>query len=75
MGKVLTAGSQKYSDDNWKNCDDYTRYVGAAMRHMEAYRSGEYYDEETGLPHLAHMLTNIAFLLELDKKGDLYGKD
>ena len=67
MGKVLTFGARKYADDNWRGVDDIKRYIGAAMRHMEAYRSGEINDPESGMPHLWHLMTNIAFLIELDK--------
>ena len=66
LAKVLTYGAEKYEPNNWKNCKDLERYKAAAMRHFEAYRLGEYKDAETNLPHLAHALCNLTFLLELE---------
>lgn len=65
LAKVLTFGAKKYKPNNWRNNTDLSRYEGALLRHFEAYRMGELIDEETGMPHLAHALTNLVFLLEL----------
>lgn len=66
MADVLTFGARKYKPNNWRNCEELGRYVAATMRHFEAYRAGEVNDPDSGLPHLAHAMTNLAFLLELD---------
>ena len=65
LAEVLTFGAKKYKPNNWRNNTDLSRYEGALLRHFEAYRMGEMLDEETGMPHLAHALTNLVFLLEL----------
>ena len=65
LAEVLTFGAKKYKPNNWRNNTDLSRYEGALLRHFEAYRMGEILDEETGMPHLAHALTNLVFLLEL----------
>lgn len=65
MAEVLTFGARKYKPNNWKQCRDVDRYVAAAMRHFEAYRAGEYFDQDSGLSHLSHAMTNISFLIEL----------
>lgn len=65
LAEVLTYGAKKYKPNNWRQ-GDKDRYIAAAMRHLEAWRAGEKTDEESGLPHLAHLMTNVAFLLELD---------
>lgn len=67
LAQVLTYGAKKYKPNNWQNVDDPDRYVAALYRHLEAWRDGEKADKESGLPHLAHALTNVAFLLHLDK--------
>ena len=67
MGDILTFGAKKYSPNNWKKCEDPTRYEGALLRHIGAYRRGENLDPETGKPHLWHALTCVAFLVELDE--------
>lgn len=71
VGRVLTFGASKYEAENWRNFTeaDFPRLVGASMRHMEAYRRGEVIDPESGLPHLAHIATNMGFLLTLDKRN------
>jgi hypothetical protein len=65
---VLTYGAEKYKPNGWQQIDEpIPRYTAAAMRHFEAWRSGEHSDPESGLPHLAHCLANIAFLLEFEE--------
>lgn len=63
---VMTFGAQKYSPDNWRKCEDPSRYVDAALRHFEAWRGGEALDPESGLHHLAHARCCLAFLMELE---------
>lgn len=67
LAQVLTYGAKKYKPNNWQTVDDTDRYVAALFRHIEAWRDGEKLDKESGLHHLAHALTNVAFLLHLDK--------
>lgn len=63
---VLEFGAQKYAAENWRFVDNWqTRYYDAAMRHLLAHRRGEYLDEETGKPHLAHVTCCLMFLAEL----------
>lgn len=63
LAKVLTYGANKYKANNWKKVDDKSRYIDALYRHLEAWRSGESIDTESGLSHLSHALTNITFLI------------
>lgn len=67
LAAVLTYGAKKYKPNNWRSVDP-ERYVAAFERHWHAYISGELLDPESGLPHLAHCMTNLAFLLELGYK-------
>lgn len=65
--KVITFGATKYGPENWKSlADPQGRYFAAAMRHLVAYRQGSKLDHESGLPHLAHAITNIVFLMWFD---------
>lgn len=69
VAAVREYGCKKYSDpDNWKRVEPQ-RYRDALYRHWLAYLSGETHDEESGLPHLWHLATNAAFLIEMDEKG------
>lgn len=62
------AVTHKYKDpDNWKLVEP-ERYKDAAFRHFLRYLDDpEGTDEESGLPHLSHLATNIAFLCALTK--------
>jgi hypothetical protein len=67
IGKVLTFGAKKYSDNSWQNLENgQARYSAAMLRHYAAIQSGEIIDKESGLPHAAHMATNAMFLLWLE---------
>ena len=70
LAEVLTYGSKKYKPNNWQKVDNLDRYVDALYRHLEAWRSGEKFDGESGLSHLSHAMTNIVFLNHLDDKMD-----
>ena len=64
--KVLTFGADKYADDNWRKVPDLDkRYYAAARRHMAAYMRGELIDPESGLSHLAHAISCLNFVLEV----------
>lgn len=67
VAKVLTYGAKKYKADNWRKVQSRERYVDALERHLADYKDGVVNDEESGLMHLSHMATNIAFLIELKK--------
>lgn len=64
--RVLMLGAKKYTPDNWKKCDDVTRYKDALMRHVISYVSGDTTDNESGLSHLAHAVCNCLFLMYFD---------
>ena len=66
LAEVLTYGAKKYKPDNWKQGEP-ARYMDALYRHLEAYRSGELTDSESGLSHLSHAITNIAFLIYFER--------
>lgn len=70
IARVREYGVQKYPEggkDNWRNVEP-ERYRDAAYRHLLAYiEDPEGVDEESKLPHLWHLATNIAFLCELEK--------
>lgn len=64
LAAVLTFGAKKYGPNNWQSVPDAkNRYYSAMMRHVEADRGGEVFDEESGLPHLTHALACVTFLL------------
>ena len=71
LAEVLTFGAQKYAPNSWQGVEDgERRYLDALMRHLEAYRSGEVIDDDSGLSHLKHAITNLAFLLHFEEQGN-----
>ena len=52
--QVYTDGARKYGAENYMKGLSWKRVIAALMRHVEAYRSGESWDTESGSPHLAH---------------------
>ena len=64
---VLTFGARKYSANNWQKVSP-ARYKAAVMRHWSLYMQGELNDTETNLPHLAHMMCSLMFLMWFDRK-------
>ena len=69
--QVLTFGAQKYSADNWRLVPDANRrYFDAMQRHTWAWKRGETLDPESGMPHLAHAVCCMMFLLELENESE-----
>ena len=70
VADVLAHGARKYAPDNWRKVPRARdRYFAAAMRHLEAWRSGELRDPESGLPHLAHAICSLIFIRALERDG------
>lgn len=71
IARVREYGTEKYHDpENWKRVEK-ERYIDAMFRHLLAYvNDTQGKDEESGLPHLWHLATNVAFLCELDKQEE-----
>lgn len=66
--EVLTYGAGHYSPNGWRLVPDAkARYTAALMRHLEKWRQENDIDGGTGLPHLAHVICNAIFLLELER--------
>ena len=67
IAKVLTWGSFKYDDENWRKVPDAKRrYFAASQRHSWKYKRGEQLDDEHSLHHLAASITNLMFILQLE---------
>lgn len=70
VAAVREYGCSKYHDpDNWRRVEPQ-RYWEATLRHaLAAWDNYEAIDDESGLPHLAHMACNIAFILQTMKEN------
>jgi hypothetical protein len=69
VAKVMTFGANKYNDNNWRQPGSLQRYIGSAMRHLNAMQRGEDFDSDTGLLHAAHLACNALFILEALLQG------
>lgn len=75
VAKVLTFGAVKYEANSWQRLENAeSRYQAALLRHLTLWQDGEAIDQESGLPHLAHVACNAIFLLWFEiKKGGSNG--
>lgn len=66
IGIVMTHGAEKYGEASYRQVEP-KRYRDALMRHICKWLKDPYgLDEDSGLPHIWHIITNAAFLCELD---------
>lgn len=62
---VLKLGADKYGRDNWHGAEPEEgaeRYLAAAFRHLLALMDGEVTDDESGVPHTAHVRCCMGFV-------------
>ena len=64
---VFTNGAKKYGDKNWEKGMEWSKCIASIKRHLAKFELGHDLDEETNLPHLAHIVANCLFLLEYYK--------
>jgi hypothetical protein len=77
--KVFTKGAEKYADRNWEKGMKWSKMLASLHRHLAAFEQGEDFDQETGLPHMAHASWNAMGLVsymrmhpELDDRDHKY---
>lgn len=72
VGQVFTHGAKKYGDLNWrKGGNDLAfkgRMLAACLRHLIKHARGVKIDEESGLPHVAHAISNLLMILDLENE-------
>jgi Domain of unknown function (DUF5664) len=64
LGDAARYGAAKYSDRNWEGGMKWSRVLGATLRHLFAFMSGEVYDKESGLHHVSHAMWGCMVLLD-----------
>ena len=69
LAKILTHGAAMHGENTWREVEMW-RWEAALRRHLNAWKRGEVTDAESGMPHLAHVLCNAAFLVALDSGGE-----
>ena len=68
---ALMYGANKYKRFNYLAGFKYSRLLASLGRHLHQLQSGEDYDSESGLHHLAHIMANGQMLLDNLAQGTL----
>lgn len=63
LAEIMTRGAEKYDARNWEKGMSWSRAYAPIQRHLHKYWSGQDFDEESGLPHLAHAAWGCLALL------------
>lgn len=74
IGQIMTFGANKYGDFNWAYGINYSRVIGALLRHLYSFIRGEINDPESGKPHLWHAACNLAFLITFESRPEQYSQ-
>ncbi len=67
LARVFTIGARKYGDNNWRGGFNWSRIIGAAKRHLEAFIRGEKFDLEDGQLHLSSLAWCAMILMEFEE--------
>lgn len=60
---VFTYGKEKYAAWNWAKGMDWSIPIACIGRHFEKIALGEWLDNESGHPHIGHIMCNIVMLI------------
>jgi hypothetical protein len=63
VAKAVEFGEKKYGPGNWQKGMEWRKLLGSTLRHVFKWGMGRDLDEESGLNHLAHAVTDLLFLL------------
>ena len=64
--QAFSFGAKKYGKFNYKKGIEFLRLLDAAMRHLEQFKEGQDFDEESKtVLHLGHAMANISMLIDM----------
>lgn len=79
VARTYGRGAEKYPARNWEKGYAWSLSAAALGRHYSAFMRGEWFDPESGLPHLAHAAWHCLTLLAFKSRGlgtnDIPGND
>lgn len=70
MIRALENGANKYSPHEWKLGLEKNEVLESMQRHLAAIMDGEKNDEESGLPHIGHLMANAMFYSYFTKENE-----
>lgn len=71
ISSALMYGAAKYQRYQYLSGFPYCRLLAALGRHLHQLQSGEDYDPESGLHHMAHIMANGQMILDNLAQGTL----
>ena len=69
VAEAMTFGAKKYGKYNYQEGLEYSRLLDAAFRHLLSIANGVDVDEESGLPHVVLVGSNMNMLYDLMKNN------
>ena len=70
LAEAMRHGAEKYGPYNWREQPvSRTVYIDAAIRHLLRMLDGQVYDDDSALPHEAHVMACMAILLDASACG------
>lgn len=66
---VLQFGACKYAARNWEKGLSWTDCIRAIAAHSGKLLCGEWYDDESACPHVAHIACNALFICAMSARG------
>lgn len=76
LGAAMTNGADKYGHYNWRKTNTrIDTYLNAAFRHLLLAMDGHWNDDDSGLPHLAHVMACCAIILDAKTLGVMQMND
>jgi hypothetical protein len=67
IARIMEFGACKYEDGNWRQGGKPdSEYLDSMMRHLDKWKRGETFDQDSGCSHIGHAIWNLCALLELN---------
>ena len=66
--EALAHGNKKYGEGRHRNKNSINDRYNSLMGHLQSWNSGESVDGDSGLSHLKHAASQLAFLMEDDER-------
>ena len=64
VANVFSFGANKYGDYNWQRGMKWSVMLESLERHLQRIKMGLDHDEESGMLHVSHLITNALMLNE-----------